>query len=129
MAGVVIAGACRTRVGAFQGALWSLSAAELGASAVKEAVKRAGIDGAKVERAFMGNVLPAAMGQAPARQAVIKAGLPVSVGAVTVNKVCGSGLQAGMVARRDVLVGHVAGGLAGGMGGMSSAPLPRADGG
>ena len=101
MTDVVISSACRTPIGAFQGALSSLSAAELGAIAVKEAVKRAGIDGAKVERAFMGNVLPAAMGQAPARQAVIKAGLPVSVGAVTVNKVCGSGLQAVMFARRD----------------------------
>src|SRR5262249_38739321 len=107
MTDVVISSACRTPIGAFQGALSGLTAAELGAGAVTEAVKRAGIDGAKVERAFIGNVLPAGMGQAPARQAVIKAGLPVSVGAVTVNKVCGSGLQAVMFARRDILIGDV----------------------
>ena len=128
MTDVVISSACRTPIGAFQGALSSLSAAELGAIAVKEAVKRAGIDGAKVERAFMGNVLPAAMGQAPARQAVIKAGLPVSVGAVTVNKVCGSGLQAVMFARRDVLIGDASVVVAGGMESMTNAPyaLPNA---
>ena len=128
MTDVVISSACRTPIGAFQGALSSLSAAELGAIAVKEAVKRAGIDGAKVERAFMGNVLPAAMGQAPARQAVIKAGLPVSVGAVTVNKVCGSGLQAVMFARRDVLIGDASVIVAGGMESMTNAPyaLPNA---
>ncbi len=128
MTDVVISSACRTPIGAFQGALSGLSAAELGAIAVKEAVKRAGIDGGKVERAFMGNVLPAAMGQAPARQAVIKAGLPVSVGAVTVNKVCGSGLQAVMFARRDILIGDASVIVAGGMESMTNAPyaLPNA---
>ena len=128
MTDVVISSACRTPIGAFQGALSGLSAAELGAVAVKEAVKRAGIDGAKVERAFIGNVLPAGMGQAPARQAVIKAGLPVSVGAVTVNKVCGSGLQAVMFARRDILIGDVGVAIAGGMESMTNAPyvLPQA---
>ena len=128
MTDVVISSACRTPIGAFQGALSGLSAAELGAIAVKEAVKRAGIDGAKVERAFIGNVLPAGMGQAPARQAVIKAGLPVSVGAVTVNKVCGSGLQAVMFARRDILIGDVGVAIAGGMESMTNAPyvLPQA---
>jgi len=128
MTDVVISSACRTPIGAFQGALSSLSAAELGAIAVREAVKRAGIDPAKVERAFMGNVLPAGMGQAPARQAVIKAGLPVSVGAVTVNKVCGSGLQAVMFARRDILIGDASVVVAGGMESMTNAPyvLPQA---
>jgi acetyl-CoA C-acetyltransferase len=128
MTDVVISSACRTPIGAFQGALSGLSAAELGAIAVREAVKRAGIEPAKVERAFIGNVLPAGMGQAPARQAVIKAGLPVSVGAVTVNKVCGSGLQAVMFARRDVLIGDASVIVAGGMESMTNAPyvLPQA---
>jgi len=128
MTDVVISSACRTPIGAFQGALSSLSAAELGAIAVREAVKRAGIEPSQVERAFIGNVLPAGMGQAPARQAVIKAGLPVSVGAVTVNKVCGSGLQAVMFARREILVGDASVVVAGGMESMTNAPyvLPQA---
>ncbi|HXX49432.1 MAG TPA: acetyl-CoA C-acetyltransferase [Myxococcota bacterium] len=128
MTDVVISSACRTPIGAFQGALSSLSAAELGAIAVREAVKRAGIEPKQVERAFIGNVLPAGMGQAPARQAVIKAGLPVSVGAVTVNKVCGSGLQAVMFARREILVGDASVVVAGGMESMTNAPyvLPQA---
>jgi acetyl-CoA C-acetyltransferase len=78
MTDVLISSACRTPIGSFQGALAGLSASDLGAIAVREAVKRAGIDGAQVDRAIMGNVLSAAMGQAPARQAVIKAGLPVA---------------------------------------------------
>jgi len=128
MTDVVISSACRTPIGSFQGALAGLSAAELGAVAIREAVKRAGVDPSKVERAFMGNVLPAGMGQAPARQAVIKAGLPVSVGAVTVNKVCGSGLQAVMFARRDILIGDAGVVIAGGMESMTNAPycLPNA---
>jgi acetyl-CoA C-acetyltransferase len=128
MTDVVISSACRTPIGAFQGALSGLSAAELGAIAIREAVKRAGVDPAKVERAFMGNVLSAGMGQAPARQAVIKAGLPVSVGAVTVNKVCGSGLQAVMFARRDILIGDASVVIAGGMESMTNAPyvMPQA---
>ncbi|HTO70784.1 MAG TPA: acetyl-CoA C-acetyltransferase [Myxococcota bacterium] len=128
MTDAVISSACRTPIGAFQGALSSLSAAELGAIAVREAVKRAGIDPKHVDRAFMGNVLPAGMGQAPARQAVIKAGLPVSVGAVTVNKVCGSGLQAVMFARREILIGDASVVVAGGMESMTNAPyvLPLA---
>jgi acetyl-CoA C-acetyltransferase len=128
MTDVVISSACRTPIGAFQGALSGLSAAELGAIAIREAVKRAGVDPAKVERAFMGNVLSAGMGQAPARQAVIKSGLPVSVGAVTVNKVCGSGLQAVMFARRDILIGDASVVIAGGMESMTNAPyvMPQA---
>ncbi len=131
MTDVVISSACRTPIGSFQGALASLSAADLGAVAVREAVKRAGIEPAKVERAILGNVLPAGMGQAPARQAVIKSGLPVSVGAITINKVCGSGLQAVMYARREILIGDASIVVAGGMESMTNAPyvLPQARGG
>ncbi len=125
---VVIASAVRTPIGSFQGALASLSASRLGAVAIKEAVKREGADPTQVERVIMGNVLQAAMGQAPARQAVIYAELPVSVGAVTVNKVCGSGLQAVMYARREIMVGDAEVIVAGGMESMTNAPyaLPNA---
>jgi acetyl-CoA C-acetyltransferase len=128
---VVICSAVRTPIGTFQGALSPLSASELGATVVAEAVRRAGASPEDVERVVMGNVLPAGMGQAPARQAVIKAQLPVSTGAVTVNKVCGSGLQAVMYARRDILVGDVTTLVAGGMESMTNAPyvLPQARGG
>ena len=128
---VVICGAARTPIGSFQGAFSSLSASDLGGVAVAEAVKRSGAKPEDVERAILGNVLPAAMGQAPARQAVIKAGLPVSVGAITVNKVCGSGLQAVMFARREILVGDADVLVAGGMESMTNAPyaLPNARGG
>ena len=128
---VVIASAVRTPIGSFQGALSSLSASQLGAVAVKEAVKRAGAEPAQIERVIMGNVLSAGMGQAPARQAVIFAGLPVSTGAITVNKVCGSGLQAVMFARREILVGDAEVIVAGGMESMTNAPyvLPNARGG
>jgi acetyl-CoA C-acetyltransferase len=125
---VVIASAVRTPIGAFQGAFSSLSASQLGAVAVKEAVKRAGAQPAQIERVIMGNVLSAGMGQAPARQAVIHAGLPVGTGAITVNKVCGSGLQAVMFARREILVGDAEVLVAGGMESMTNAPyvLPNA---
>ena len=125
---VVIASAVRTPIGSFQGALASLSASRLGAVVVKEAVKRAGADPAQIERVIMGNVLSAGMGQAPARQAVIYAELPVTVGAVTVNKVCGSGLQAVMYARREILVGDAEVLVAGGMESMTNAPylMPKA---
>jgi len=128
---VVICSAVRTPIGSFQGALSPLSASDLGGVAVDEAVKRAGAKRGDVERVILGNVLPAAMGQAPARQAVIKAGLPVSVGAITVNKVCGSGLQALMFARREILVGDAQVLVAGGMESMTNAPycLPKARGG
>jgi len=128
---VVIASAVRTPIGSFQGALSSLSASRLGAVAVKEAVKRAGAEPAQIERVIMGNVLSAGMGQAPARQAAIYAGLPVSTGAITVNKVCGSGLQAVMFARREILVGDAEVIVAGGMESMTNAPyvLPNARGG
>jgi acetyl-CoA C-acetyltransferase len=125
---VVIASAVRTPIGSFQGALSSLSASQLGAVAVKEAVKRAGASPEQIERVILGNVLSAGMGQAPARQAVIFAGLPVSTGAITVNKVCGSGLQAVMFARREILVGDAEVLVAGGMESMTNAPyvLPNA---
>jgi acetyl-CoA C-acetyltransferase len=120
---VVISSAVRTPIGTFQGALSSLSASDLGAVAVKEAVRRAKAEPDQVERVIMGNVLPAGMGQAPARQAVIKAGLPVSTGSITVNKVCGSGLQAVMFARREILVGDADTLVAGGMESMTNAPM------
>jgi len=128
---VVICSAVRTPVGSFQGALSSFSASDLGAVVVAEAVKRAGAKPEDVERVILGNVLPAGIGQAPARQAVIKAGLPVSVGAITINKVCGSGLQAVMFARREILVGDAETLVAGGMESMTNAPylLPQARGG
>ncbi len=125
---VVIAGAARTPIGSFQGGLASLSAPELGAVAIREAVKRAGAQPAQVERVIMGCVLSGGIGQAPARQATIKAGLPVETGAITVNKVCGSGLQAVMFARREILVGDAEVIVAGGMESMTNAPyvLPNA---
>jgi acetyl-CoA C-acetyltransferase len=128
---VVLCSAARTPIGTFQGALSPLSASDLGGVVVDEAVKRAGAKRSEVERVILGNVLPAGMGQAPARQAVIKAGLPVGVGAITINKVCGSGLQAIMFARREILVGDADVLVAGGMESMTNAPylLPKARGG
>jgi acetyl-CoA C-acetyltransferase len=128
---VVICSAVRTPIGSFQGAFASLSASDLGALAVKEAIVRSGAKPEQIERAFIGNVLSAGMGQAPARQAVIKAGLPVSTGAVTINKVCGSGLQAVIFARREIACDEASVLIAGGMESMTNAPycLPNARGG
>jgi acetyl-CoA C-acetyltransferase len=125
---VVIAGAARTPIGSFQGVLGSVPAPELGAVAIREAVRRAGVKPELVERVIMGCVLSGGIGQAPARQATIKAGLPVGTGAITVNKVCGSGLQAVMFARREILVGDAEVLVAGGMESMTNAPyvLPNA---
>lgn len=125
---VVLASAVRTPIGTFQGALAPMSAPELGATAVAEAAKRAGAAPDQIERVILGNVLPAAIGQAPARQAALKAGLPPTTGAITVNKVCGSGLQAVMYARRDIAIGDVEVVVAGGMESMTNAPyaLPQA---
>src|SRR3954464_14770552 len=95
---IVILSYARTPMGSFQGALSGVSATELGATAVKAAVERAGLKGEDIDKVFMGNVLPAGLGQAPARQAALGAGLPRSAEAVTVNKVCGSGMQAAMFA-------------------------------
>jgi acetyl-CoA C-acetyltransferase len=125
---VVIASAARTPIGSFQGVLGSVPAPELGAVAIREAVKRAGAQPEQIERVIMGCVLSGGIGQAPARQATLKAGLPVGTGAITVNKVCGSGLQAVMFARREILVGDAEVIVAGGMESMTNAPylLPNA---
>ncbi len=119
---VVILSYARTPMGAMQGALADVSATDLGATAVRAAVERAGIDGADVERIYMGCVLPAGLGQAPARQAAIKAGLPTSVQATTVNKVCGSGMQTVIMGAEALAAGSVDLVVAGGMESMTNAP-------
>lgn len=128
MPDIVILGATRTPVGSFQGGLASVPAARLGAVAIKGALARAGVDAAGVTDVLMGNVLQAGQGQAPARQAAIHAGLPSSVRAVTINKVCGSGLQAVMQAAHGLAAGMGTLCVAGGMENMSQAPylLPKA---
>src|SRR5262245_44067029 len=118
----VIVGAARTPIGRFLGALKGLSAPELGALAVKEVVGRAGLKPADVEEVILGNVVSAGIGQNPARQAAIKAGLPVSVPALTINKVCGSGLKAVALAAQAVKAGDHEVLIAGGMESMSNAP-------
>ncbi|MCA1749038.1 MAG: acetyl-CoA C-acyltransferase [Parasphingopyxis sp.] len=119
---VVILSYARTPMGAMQGALADVSATELGAAAVKGAVERAGLKGEDVDRIYMGCVLPAGLGQAPARQAGIKAGLPKSVQATTVNKVCGSGMQTVIMGAEAIEVGSVDTVIAGGMESMTNAP-------
>lgn len=128
---VVIASAVRTPIGSFQGALSSLKASELGAVAIREAVQRARLKPDQVELLLMGNVLPAGMGQAPARQAGIYAGLSQATPAVTLNKMCGSGLEAIIQAARAVALGDAQVAVAGGMESMSNAPylLPGVRGG
>ncbi len=118
----VIVSAARTPIGRFQGTLAPLSAPELGAVAIRAAIERAGIDPTIVEEVLMGNVVQAGVGQAPARQAAIKAGLPPTVGATTVNKVCGSGLKAVMLAAAMVAVGDGDVFVAGGMESMNNGP-------
>jgi len=120
---IVILSYARTPMGSFQGALSGLSATELGATAVKAAVERAGISGDQVDKVFMGNVLSAGLGQAPARQAAIGAGLPKSAEAVTINKVCGSGMQAAMFAHDMLAAGSADVIVAGGMESMTNAPF------
>lgn len=119
---VVILSYARTPMGAMQGALADVPATDLGATAVKAAVERAGVDGAMIERIYMGCVLPAGLGQAPARQAAIKAGLPKSVQATTVNKVCGSGMQTVIMGSEALAAGSVDYVIAGGMESMTNAP-------
>lgn len=119
---VVITGAARTAIGSFMGSLSEIPAPKLGAVAIAEAVSRSGIGKDEVEQVIMGNVLPAGIGQAPARQAGIYAGLPVSAGAVTINKMCGSGLKAVMLAAQAVATGEFDVVVAGGMESMSQAP-------
>jgi acetyl-CoA C-acetyltransferase len=118
----VIVGACRTPIGKFLGALKGVSAPELGALVVKETVKRAGLRPEDVDEVVMGNVIQAGLGQNPARQAALKGGLPVTVPAVTINKVCGSGLKAVMMAAQAVRLADHDVVVAGGMESMSNAP-------
>jgi len=118
----VIISADRTPTGKFQGALKGLTATELGAIAIKEAVKRAGVDPAKVDEVIMGCVVQAGIGQAPARQAALKAGLPPEVSALTINMVCGSGLRAVALASQSVQLGDSEFVVAGGMESMSNIP-------
>jgi acetyl-CoA C-acetyltransferase len=119
---IVIASAVRTPIGDFNGTLRDLSATELGAVVITEAVRRAGIQKEDVDEVIMGNVLPAGLGQNPARQAMLKAGLPVDAGAITVNKVCGSGLKAVMLAAQAIASGDADIIVAGGMENMNRAP-------
>jgi acetyl-CoA C-acetyltransferase len=119
---VVIVSAVRTAIGTFNGTLKNVSAIELGATVIKEALKRAGIDADKVDEVIMGNVLQAGLGQNPARQAAIKAGVPESVSSMTINKVCGSGLKAVHLATQAILAGDAEIIVAGGMENMSMAP-------
>ena len=128
MQDAVIVSAVRTPTGKFLGALKELSAPDLGALVVREAVRRAGVDPASVEECIMGNVVSAGVGQAPARQAALRGGLADHVAALTVNKVCGSGLKAVMLAQQAIATGDIEIAVAGGMESMSNAPylLPGA---
>src|SRR5207244_7279975 len=123
----VIVSAVRTPTGKFLGALKDFSAPRLGAIAVREAVRRAGIDPALVDECIMGNVVTAGEGQNPARQAALNGGLADHVAAMTINKVCGSGLKAVMLAAQGIATGDIDIAVAGGMESMSNAPylLPR----
>lgn len=118
----VIVSAVRTAIGSFNGSLTPLSATELGGLVIQEALKRAGIDGAGVSEVIMGNVLQAGLGQNPARQAALKAGMPIEVPALTINKVCGSGLKAVNLAAQSILAGDADIVVAGGMESMTNAP-------
>ncbi len=125
---VVIVSAARTPMGAFQGELKDLAAPQLGAAAIRAAVERAGIKPDRVQEVIMGCVLPAGQGQAPARQAALGAGLPLSTGSTTVNKMCGSGMKAAMLAHDLLAAGTNEIMVAGGMESMTNAPylLPKA---
>ena len=125
---IVIVSAARTPMGAFMGDLQALAAPELGAIVIRAAVERAGVKPEDVQEVIMGNVLPAGQGQAPARQAALGAGLPAAVGCMTINKVCGSGMKAAMLAHDMLALGVNNVMVAGGMESMSNAPylLPKA---
>ncbi|EFK08053.1 acetyl-CoA C-acetyltransferase [delta proteobacterium NaphS2] len=125
---VVIVSACRTAVGDFAGSLSNVSATDLGALVIREALKRAGVDHKDVDEVIMGSVLPHGLGQNPARQTMLRAGLPWEVGAVTVNKVCGSSLKAVMLAAQAILCGDADVIVAGGQENMNLCPymLPKA---
>ncbi|MCP4544039.1 MAG: acetyl-CoA C-acetyltransferase [Chloroflexi bacterium] len=124
----VIVSAVRTPIGKFQGTLAGLSASDLGGVAIRAAVERAGVDPASVDEVLMGNVVLAGQGQAPARQAAIKSGLPATVGATTINKICGSGLKTVMLAAAMIAAGDGDTFVAGGMESMNNGPymLPKA---
>jgi acetyl-CoA C-acetyltransferase len=128
---VVLVSARRTPIGAFQGALAPVAAPQLGAVAARAAIESAGLAGSDIEETMFGCVLPAGLGQAPARQAAIAAGVPVATPAVTINKMCGSGMKALMVAADQIRCGDVRIALAGGLESMTNAPylLPKARGG
>ena len=118
----VIVSAARTPIGKFLGGLSSLAAPELGAIAIRAALERAGVSGDQVQEVIMGNVIQGGVGQAPARQALLKSGIPATVSAVTINKVCGSGLKAVMLAAQAIKAGDAEVIVAGGMESMSNAP-------
>src|SRR5438270_11068293 len=118
----VIVGAARTPTGKFLGGLASFTAPQLGALVIKEAVRRAGIAPDTIDEVIMGNVVSAGVGQAPARQAAIHSGLPVDIPAFTVNKVCGSGLKAVMLAAQAIRAGDAQAFVAGGMESLRNAP-------
>ena len=122
MRDTVITSAVRTPIGNFMGALNPFSATDLGGLIIEEAVKRSGLRKEDVDEVIMGNVLPAGLGQNPARQAMIKAGLPMAGGALTINKVCGSGLKAVMIASQVIMAGDAEIIVAGGMESMSRTP-------
>ena len=128
---IVIVGMARTAMGGFQGDLKDVAAPQLGATAIRAAVERAGLDADAIDEAIMGCVLPAGLGQAPARQAALGAGLPQSVPCTTINKVCGSGMKAAMLAQDLIAAGSARIMVAGGMESMSNAPylLDKARGG
>jgi acetyl-CoA C-acetyltransferase len=128
---VVIVGAARTPMGGFQGDFSPLTASDLGAAAIKAAIERAGIRPDDVDEVIMGNVLPAGQGQAPARQASLKAGVPLGAGCTTVNKMCGSAMKAAMLAHDLIVAGSADIVVAGGMESMTNAPylMPKARGG
>ena len=119
---IVILSYARTPMGGMQGVLADVAATDLGATAVRAAVERSGVDADDIERIYMGCVLPAGLGQAPARQAAIKAGLPKSVQATTVNKVCGSGMQTVIMGAEALAAGSIDLIVAGGMESMTNAP-------
>src|SRR6187401_1363033 len=125
---VFLVSAARTPIGKFGGGLADVPATTLGGIAIKAAVERAGVPVAEIDEALMGQVLQAGVGQAPARQAVLKAGLPDSLSATTINRVCGSGLKAIMLAASEIRAGDAEVAIAGGMESMNGAPylLPGA---
>jgi acetyl-CoA C-acetyltransferase len=128
---VVIVAAKRTPMGGFMGALSGASATELGATAIKSVMSETGLTDASIDEVIMGCVLPAGLGQAPARQAMLHAGLARSTGATTINKVCGSGLKAAMLAHDLIKAGSISSAIAGGMESMTNSPyfIPKARGG